>query len=373
MQSQHAELEREVLVAIATARADPKAVAARLRKRKAHFKGKEYFAPERGGKHGVMTKEGIAVLDDAIKYLDRLPVVNPLLEENIVGLRLAAEDHVADIGTVGTVSHTGSDESAPHERSKRYGQWQGCHGEVLWYGKLGEWVTGEQIVDALIIDDGVPSRGHRLGIFNGDYEVAGCAIGDHSTFGAMAAVEMATAFDEDGALVEARLVAGPRKVDHAGRKVETQWKLGKCVLCGEGIAGGTVVELQGVGKCHQKCFQCVTCEKPLGGVPYKVEKNKCYCQQPCWAREFGPKCEGCGEPILEGKTLFDKDKKAWHEACAKKPKASAPKAKASAPKAKAAGPKPAGPKPPGPRPLGPSIAAAQKSVMGIGMSYADLE
>jgi hypothetical protein len=41
MESPHAKLEHDVLVAMAAARADPKAVAARLRRRKAHFKGKE--------------------------------------------------------------------------------------------------------------------------------------------------------------------------------------------------------------------------------------------------------------------------------------------------------------------------------------------
>jgi uncharacterized protein YkwD len=171
------------LEAIAAARANPKAVAARLRKRKAHFKGKEYFAPERGGKTAMVTKEGEAVVDEAIKYLAGLKDVTPLLPQNLVGLRLAAEDHVVDIGAAGTASHTGSDESHGYERCKRYGEWHGKTGEVLWYGKLGEWVTGEEIVDALIIDDGVPTRGHRLGIFDEAYEVAGCAVGDHSTFG----------------------------------------------------------------------------------------------------------------------------------------------------------------------------------------------
>jgi uncharacterized protein YkwD len=326
MQSPHAELEREVLVAIATARADPKAVAARLKRRRSHFKGKEYFAPERGGKHSVVTKEGVAVLDEAIKYLEKLKVVTPMLTENLVGLRLAAEDHVHDIGTVGTVSHTGSDESSAGERSKRYGQWHGHHGEVLWYGKHGDWVTGQEIIDALIIDDGVESRGHRLGVFNGDYEVAGCAIADHSTFGAMCAVEMATSFDDDSDLVEKRLVDGPPKIEHSiHKKVETQWKLGTCGVCGEGIAGGTVVTLPGLGKIHAKCFNCCTCGTELSGQKFKIENGKIYREQPCWAKEFGPKCHGCGEPILEGKTLFDKQKNAWHEACAKKPK---PKAKA---------------------------------------------
>ena len=51
-------------------------------------------------------------------------------------------------------------------RCKRYGAWKKATGECLWYGRDGPWLSGEQVVDDLIIDDGVANRGHRLGIFD---------------------------------------------------------------------------------------------------------------------------------------------------------------------------------------------------------------
>ena len=42
------------------------------------------------------------------------------------------------------------------------------------------------------VDDGVPSRGHRLAVFDDGYNMAGVAVGAHAVFGNMVAIEFAT-------------------------------------------------------------------------------------------------------------------------------------------------------------------------------------
>jgi hypothetical protein len=153
------QLEGEILVALARARADPQPTALRIKKRLKQYQGKHYQATGRGAT--LVTKEGTAAVHDALAFLARQPPLLGFGQTQVEGLQLAGEDHVADVGVVGTASHEGSDGSHVSERQKRYGAWSGLCGECLWYGQVGSWVSGESLIDDLIVDDGVPSRGHR--------------------------------------------------------------------------------------------------------------------------------------------------------------------------------------------------------------------
>ena len=152
-------------------------------------------------------------------------------------------------------------------------------------------MTGQDLIEDLIVDDGVASRGHRLCIYDEAYACAGVSVGSHSVYANMAAIEFASGFDEDAAAVAARQAAGPTKIKPvagaAGPKGKAFHKIGGCVGCGKEIRGGTVIEIPGAGKWHGDCFCCSTCSTPLAGVPTKkMENGRVYCGG-CWAH-------GCG-------------------------------------------------------------------------------
>ena len=156
----------------------------------------------------------------------------------------------------------------------------------------------------LIIDDGVASRGHRLCIYDAAYRVAAARFGAHATFGAMAVIEFATAYEANAEAVAARRVGGAPKpiAGAAGDEGErTQWaaKLGDCAGCGQPIKGGAVVEIPKLGNFHKVCFACASCDGPLLGLPYIVETRAPYCKA-CHTQLFAPTCRGCSQKIAGG-------------------------------------------------------------------------
>ena len=142
-------LEAEVLDALSAARIAPSDVATRLATRASQYKGKTYQPPDNARPR--QTKEGASAVKDAIQWLQKCEAACPLAEAG-VGLKLAAEDHAVDVGGAGVASHRGGDDSRPEDRATRYGKWKGAVGECLWYGRA---TTGAQVVEDLVVDDGV--------------------------------------------------------------------------------------------------------------------------------------------------------------------------------------------------------------------------
>merc|ERR1712062_773361 len=98
----------------------------------------------------------------------------PVRPLNLVsGLTMAAKDHVKDQSVRGGVGHQGSDGSSFSERFQRYGCWSGISGENVCYGQN----SARNIVMSLIVDDGVPTRGHRSNIFHSQFNFVGIACG----------------------------------------------------------------------------------------------------------------------------------------------------------------------------------------------------
>lgn len=179
--------ELEVVSEMNLARTKPaeyaKLVEAHLRR----FKGDRTFS-DRG--LNIITQEGTAAVREAIEFLKQakpLPAMTPS-----EGLALAARDHVNDTGPQGLTGHKGRDGSMPDERILRHGKATSASGENISYGPD----DARSIVMQLIIDDGVPNRGHRKNIFSPKFMTAGVAIGKHKKYNTMCVINYADAFTQ---------------------------------------------------------------------------------------------------------------------------------------------------------------------------------
>ena len=178
-------LEPQVIKEINLARQNPKRYAIFLEREKSYYVGKFIKRP---GETIIITEEGVSAVDEAIRFLKSTKPVSPLKYSK--GMSRAAMDHVKDQGKKGTLGHRGSDRSQPGDRVNRYGSWRWTVGENISYGRD----KARDIVMGLIIDDGVPGRGHRDNIFNSKYRFVGVACGYHKTFEVICVIDFAGEF-----------------------------------------------------------------------------------------------------------------------------------------------------------------------------------
>jgi len=182
-----AALEEGIVKEVNLARTNPAVYAFWLRGQRQYYRGKQLGRP---GEGPVRTKEGLAAVDEAIRWLEKQRPAGAL--DYSRGLSRAARDLVASQGASGGFGHTGPDGSTPSERVERHGQWDSVIGENVAYGQR----TARDVVTAFIVDDGVPGRGHRTNLFNAAFHVMGVDCGPHSTYGTTCAITFAGGFRE---------------------------------------------------------------------------------------------------------------------------------------------------------------------------------
>ena len=177
------EEEKALILELNRVRTDPAAYAELyLAPRRQYYQGDLYSEP---GQISIRTNEGVSALDECIRVLTRSPAREPL--DPTPGLARAARDHAQDTGPRGITGHEGTDGSRPWERVARYENWGGYVGENVSYGHN----NARDILIQLLVDDGVPSRGHRENIMRAEYSAIGVAIGRHSTYDWMCVLDFA--------------------------------------------------------------------------------------------------------------------------------------------------------------------------------------
>ncbi len=175
--------ERGVLHELNLLRSNPGAYARQyLVPMRGYYQGRLFRRP---GMVPILTQEGVSALDECIRVLERSRPVGELAASP--GLARAARDHVRDQSASGRVGHTGADGSGMELRISRYGRWLEAAGENISYG----YDDPRSIVTALLVDDGVASRGHRRNLLSDRFRVVGIAIGSHRVYRQMCVMDFA--------------------------------------------------------------------------------------------------------------------------------------------------------------------------------------
>lgn len=169
-------LERELVPELNRARTAPREYATVIGQLIGHFQGTllshPWFAIP------VRTQEGERAVREAVSNLQRRSPLPALLHSDV--LARAAKDLAEDQSRTGRLGHTGSDGSSTDTRVRRYGSWSGTLTENIAYQPDA---ATRPIIVGLIVDDGVPSRGHRTNIFDPAVRYAGSACAPHPRFG----------------------------------------------------------------------------------------------------------------------------------------------------------------------------------------------
>lgn len=171
-----------VIAELNYARQRPQAYANVIQQWASHFQGLMLMLP---GRTAILTNEGVPAVLEAVRALRATRPMRALAESP--ALDRAADDLVRDEGPRGGRGHIGSDGSQPWTRMQRYAKGLTGYGEANAYGPTdARWI----VID-LLVDDGVPTRGHRQILLNPGFTYTGVSYGRHSTYNAMCVIDLA--------------------------------------------------------------------------------------------------------------------------------------------------------------------------------------
>jgi uncharacterized protein YkwD len=132
-----------------------------------------------------LDQEDPEAVADAIDYLMRQRPLPPLTQNG--RLAAAADEHVATQGPTGEIGHGPPGNFA--QRMRDEGVFAGIEAESISYGQP----TPRDVIRQLIVDSGVPSRGHRKDLLGSAFQAAGVGCGRHAEYGSMCVIDLAGA------------------------------------------------------------------------------------------------------------------------------------------------------------------------------------
>lgn len=181
------DLSKAILEEINSIRQNPRHYISYLEEYRRRFSGHRIREPD--GRFFI-TAEGAAAVDEAIAFLKNHRAVDPLATTD--GLVKSADLQLRDLTVNPSLGHVGADGSTVGKRVRSFGTSKGKIGENIAYGKS----AAREIVLMWIIDDGVPSRLHRLNIFNAEFKKAGVAYGKGDDNKGLCVLVLAAEFSE---------------------------------------------------------------------------------------------------------------------------------------------------------------------------------
>ena len=171
---------RAVMAEINLARTEPLLYAGYIKEFRDSFKGEFYRLP--GIVTVIKTNEGVAAVDEAINFLvSQKPLPSLEWSQNLAdaGAELAVEQ-----GKTGATGHNGLKSGGILVRAKRHQIDGRMVGENIAYGPN----SARGMVMQLLIDDGVPNRGHRKNQFDPLFDRAGVFCGSHPRYETMCVI-----------------------------------------------------------------------------------------------------------------------------------------------------------------------------------------
>ena len=188
-------LEQDVFHEINVARTQPGLYAEIIAAEQANIGADGHLS--RKGQAPLRLNEGSAAYLEAAAALLAQPVLQAL-SSSPIGMVAAARSHATDLAP-GRSGHTGSDGSTAGSRLNKNGRWDGTCLECITYGSE----AARHIVVSLLVDDGVPSRGHRNNLLHNGVTACGVAVGRHTVHKVCCVITLAGSYvDRPGAVTE---------------------------------------------------------------------------------------------------------------------------------------------------------------------------
>jgi hypothetical protein len=170
-------------------RSDPQSYIPILEGQIEYFKDNILYRP---GETPVQTYEGKEAFLQAIEFLRTVQPVEGLTLQD--SLTAAANDHAADIGPKGLVTHEGSDGKNLSDRIENHAEWEVACGENLDFGSR----SAVNILVNLLVDDGVETRPKRNHLFNPKFRFVGVGVHDHKEYDFVVVLDYAGGIREKG-------------------------------------------------------------------------------------------------------------------------------------------------------------------------------